>query len=60
LSPSTVPTGSSDNPFHRYLAVVFDGKIESAPTIEAVIHSEGVIEGKFTQAQVDRLVRILS
>jgi SecD/SecF fusion protein len=59
LTDKNKPAGSSENPFHRYLAVVLDGKIESAPTINAVIHSEGVIEGKFTHAQVDRLVRIL-
>jgi SecD/SecF fusion protein len=59
LTSKNAPSGSSENPFHRYLAVVLDGKIESAPTINAVIHSEGVIEGKFTHAQVDRLVRIL-
>jgi SecD/SecF fusion protein len=59
LTSKNAPSGSSENPFHRFLAVVLDGKIESAPSLNAVIHSEGVIEGRFTKEQVDRLVKIL-
>lgn len=45
--------------FHRYLAIVLDGKIESAPSLNAVITTDGVIEGEFTKPEVDRYVRVL-
>lgn len=45
---------------HRYLAIIFDGLIESAPTLNTVITTDGVIEGDFTIEEVDRYVRLLS
>jgi SecD/SecF fusion protein len=59
LTSKNAPTGSGESAFHRYLAVVLDGKIESAPRLNAVISTEGVIEGRFTQEEVSRLVTIL-
>jgi SecD/SecF fusion protein len=45
--------------FHRFLAIVLDGKIESAPRLNAIISTDGVIEGDFTKDEVDRYVRVL-
>jgi SecD/SecF fusion protein len=43
----------------RYLAIVLDGLIMSAPTINSEIRDRGQISGSFTQKQVDELVNIL-
>jgi SecD/SecF fusion protein len=59
LTTKNKPEGSSENAFRRYLAVALDEKIESAPRLNAIISDSGVIEGGFTKAEVDRLVRIL-
>jgi SecD/SecF fusion protein len=45
--------------FTRFLAIVLDGKIESAPSLNAVITTDGVIEGKFSKTEVDRYVSVL-
>jgi preprotein translocase subunit SecD len=44
---------------HRELAIVFDGVIQSAPTIKATISQRGIIHGNFTREEVDRIVSIL-
>jgi SecD/SecF fusion protein len=49
----------SENGFHRQLAIILDGQIQSAPTLNAVIHSQGIISGKFTVKKVEELVTIL-
>jgi SecD/SecF fusion protein len=59
LTTKNKPEGTSESAFRRYLAVVLDEKIESAPRLNAVISTDGVIEGGFTKQEVDRLVRIL-
>jgi SecD/SecF fusion protein len=59
LTTKNAPAGSGEGAFHRILAVVLDGKIESAPRLNAIISTEGVIEGHFTKEEVDRLVTIL-
>jgi SecD/SecF fusion protein len=43
----------------RNLAVVLDNYIVSAPTLNAVIRESGVIMGRFTSKEVNRLVYIL-
>jgi len=43
----------------RRLAIVLDGKVQSAPTVQSRITDEGVIEGQFTQAEVEDLVTVL-
>jgi SecD/SecF fusion protein len=43
----------------RFLAIVLDGKIESAPSLNAVITTRGQITGDFTPDQVDRYVKVL-
>jgi SecD/SecF fusion protein len=54
------PTGSKETGFHRHLAIIFDGQIISAPTINEAIRTSGQIYGKtFTQQEIDDVVRIL-
>ncbi|HVR28011.1 MAG TPA: protein translocase subunit SecD [Thermoanaerobaculia bacterium] len=43
----------------RRLAIVLDGKVQSAPVVQSRITDEGVIEGQFTQAEVEDLVTVL-
>ncbi len=43
----------------RYLAIVLDGRVESAPRLEGRITTEGQIFGNFTQEQVQNLSLIL-
>src|SRR5262249_52109077 len=50
------PTSSK---FMTHLAIVLDGQIMSAPTINSVIRGDGQIHGRFTQKEVDQLVNIL-
>jgi SecD/SecF fusion protein len=53
------PTGNKESGFKRHLAIVLDEMIQSAPTINDRITYQGIIEGNFTQAEVDNLVSIL-
>jgi SecD/SecF fusion protein len=46
--------------FHRFLSIVLDNKIISAPSLNAKIHSEGIITGDFTAEEVDRYVNLLN
>jgi SecD/SecF fusion protein len=43
----------------RHLAILLDGKIMSAPTVNSEIRGGGEIAGNFTKDSVDRLVYIL-
>jgi preprotein translocase subunit SecD len=43
----------------RRLAIVLDGNVQSAPVVQSRITDEGVIEGQFTQAEVEDLVTVL-
>lgn len=43
----------------RSLAIVLDQKVVSAPTLNAVITTQGQISGRFDRKSVDRLVMIL-
>jgi SecD/SecF fusion protein len=43
----------------RFLAIILDGLVMSAPTINSEIRDRGSISGSFTQKQVDELVNIL-
>ncbi|WP_437192099.1 protein translocase subunit SecD [Planctomicrobium sp. SH527] len=45
--------------FRTRLAVLLNEEIHSAPTINAVIGSTGVIEGQFTQTEIDELLGVL-
>jgi SecD/SecF fusion protein len=44
----------------RRLAVLLDGQIHSAPSINAVISEEGYIEGDFTKPEIDELASVLN
>src|SRR5205809_800547 len=43
----------------RQLAIILDGRVQSAPTLESRINSEGRISGSFTQEEVQNLSLIL-
>jgi protein-export membrane protein SecD/preprotein translocase SecF subunit len=57
LTSQNAPTRDG---FHRFLAIVLDGKIISAPSLNAKIHSEGIITGNFTADEVSRIVNLLN
>jgi uncharacterized protein (TIGR03067 family) len=59
LTSKNQPTRTEAGLFHRRLAIILDGQILSAPTINSAIGEEGIIAGNFTQQEVDRLVTIL-
>jgi hypothetical protein len=44
---------------HRYLAIILDDQVVSAPHLNAKISTEGIIEGNFTPAEVKSLVKML-
>jgi SecD/SecF fusion protein len=50
---------SDDKESRRFLAVVLDGLIMSAPGLNSAIRDRGIIEGKFTKAEIESLVNIL-
>ncbi len=43
----------------RPLAIVLDGRVQSAPTIEGRISDSGIIRGSFTQQEVEDLAMVL-
>lgn len=44
----------------RRLAILLDDKVHSAPTIRSTIGADGIIEGKFSQKEIDNLVNVLN
>jgi SecD/SecF fusion protein len=59
LTSTNKPSESGGVKFYRHLAIVLDGQIMSAPTINSPISDSGQITGNFTQKEVDNLVNIL-
>ncbi len=59
LTSKNRPEESGGSQFSRFLAILLDDKIVSAPTINEAIRSEGMISGNFTKEKVDNLVTIL-
>ena len=55
LTGRNVPT----NDFHRRMAIILDGRVLSAPNLNSPIRDRGVIQGRFTQKEVNFLVNIL-
>src|SRR5207302_10506391 len=51
--------GPDNTKLRRHLAIVLDGMVMSAPTINSEIRTQGQISGNFTQKEVDSLVNIL-
>ncbi len=43
----------------RQLAIILDGRVQSAPVVQSRITDEGTIEGQFSQQQVQDLVTVL-
>lgn len=43
----------------RRLAIILDGSVESAPSIQGQIGADGVIHGRFTAQQADELAKVL-
>jgi len=43
----------------RRLAIILDGSVASAPTIQSQIHAEGQITGRFTAPEADELAKVL-
>lgn len=56
LTGSNLPSGGS----FRRMAILLDGRILSSPQLNSTIRSQGLIEGKFTEKEVDFLVGILN
>lgn len=52
-------TGAPATQKKRHLAIILDGMVMSAPTINSEIRTQGQISGNFTQKEVDSLVNIL-
>jgi SecD/SecF fusion protein len=59
VTRKNVPDEAHGRRFYRHLAIVLDGLIMSAPTINSVIESRGEISGGFTVEEVNKLVNIL-
>jgi SecD/SecF fusion protein len=59
VTGKNVPDDQGGKQFYRHLAIVLDGEVRSAPTINSVIEGSGQITGDFTVQEVDNLVRIL-
>ncbi len=60
LTRRNQPSNDGGREFRRHLAVVLNGQIASAPTINAVIGQDGVIEGDFSKQERDDLVAVLN
>ena len=58
LTGSNLPNEASG--FHRRLAIVLDGEVHSAPSINSPIGANGQITGDFTRAEVRELVDVLN
>ncbi|HAH47265.1 MAG TPA: protein translocase subunit SecDF [Planctomycetaceae bacterium] len=50
----------SKDGFERHLAVLLDGKVQSAPSIRDTISTEGIITGRFNQKEVNELLNVLN
>ena len=58
LTGANLPSPTSD--FKRRMAILLDGRILSAPSLNSTIRADGVIEGRFTEDEVTFLVGILN
>jgi hypothetical protein len=57
LTSANLP--SRDDGFKRHLAILLDGVIVSAPTLNAGIGEDGMITGRFTHDEVEAIARLL-
>jgi SecD/SecF fusion protein len=58
LTGANLPSKTSD--FKRRMAILLDGNVLSAPNLNSTIRGEGLIEGNFTEADVEFLSEILN
>ena len=58
LTAANSPPGG-DSGGRRFLAIVLDGQVMSAPSLNAVISDAGQISGKFSRPEIESLVNIL-
>ncbi|MCS6851164.1 MAG: protein translocase subunit SecD [Gemmataceae bacterium] len=58
LTTANKPSGSGPATVYRHLAIIVNGLIESAPTINSPISTNGVITGRFDMKQVNDMVRL--
>ena len=60
LTRKNTPSGEEGSTqVKRHLAIILDGLVMSAPTINSEIREHGQISGSFTNREVDQLVNIL-
>ncbi|GEM_PF-233896 len=61
ITRKNVPSGAGaeENQLRRHLAIILDGLVVSAPTINSEIRTHGQISGSFTSKEVTALVNIL-
>jgi SecD/SecF fusion protein len=60
VTRKNVPAGEEGSTqVKRHLAIILDGLVMSAPTINSEISTHGQISGSFTNKEVDQLVNIL-
>jgi hypothetical protein len=59
LTRKNVPSIVADEPVKRHLAIVLDGQVMSAPTINSEIRQHAQIAGNFTDREIDVLVKLL-
>lgn len=50
------PISAFGQPRYFHLAIIYDGRIEAAPTINAVIQRDIAIEGNFSEREMEQLV----
>ncbi len=43
----------------RQVAIILDGKVQSSPVVQSQISDRGIIQGRFTQGEVEDLVTVL-
>ena len=63
LTGANLPSGKGgmgQSDFKRRMAILLDGRILSAPSLNSTIRSQGLIEGNFSEKEVDFLVTILN
>lgn len=61
LTSENMPTETGGTTFFRYLAIIIDGYLYTAPSLRAVISDSGIIEGEgFTKEKVEEDVAVLN
>lgn len=59
LTRRNKPTSGPDGHHHRYLAFILNGQIMTSPRLTAEFSSHAMIEGNFTQSEVQMMVSAL-